>query len=105
MHPIDPGKPEDRVRLLSYVWADQVHRLQRTEAALNFAAAHDRRIDKADAVDWVAAKLAEPQPAGTTRVLFHTIVWDYIPRHPKPGSMRWSRRPLLARLPSGLSRV
>jgi hypothetical protein len=79
LHPIDPAKPEDRTRLLSYVWADQVHRLQRTEAALKFAAAHDRRIDKADAVDWVAARLAEPQPAGTTRVLFHTIVWDYVP--------------------------
>ena len=79
LHPIDPGKPEDRARLLSYIWADQVHRLERTEAALQFAAGHNRRIDKADAVDWVAVKLAEPQPAGTTRVLFHTIVWDYVP--------------------------
>ncbi len=39
----------------------------------------DRKIEKADAVEWVAAKLAEPQEAGTTRVLFHTIVWDYLP--------------------------
>jgi hypothetical protein len=79
LNPIDPANDEDRKRLLSYVWADQTNRLQRTEAALNYAAAQHLKIEKADAVDWVASKLAIPQAAGTTRVLFHTIVWDYIP--------------------------
>lgn len=79
LHPIDPDKEEDRKRLLSYVWADQTHRLERTKSALEYAAAQHLRVDTADAVDWVAKKLAAPQPAGTARVLFHTVVWDYVP--------------------------
>jgi hypothetical protein len=79
LQPIDAGNADDRQRLLSYVWADQPHRMQRTEAALNFAAAQRIKVDKADAVDWVAAKLTSPQAPGITRVLFHTIVWDYVP--------------------------
>jgi hypothetical protein len=79
LHPIDAGKAEDRERLLSYVWADQPERLHRVEAALDIAVAQNRKIDKADAADWVAQQLATPQRQGTTRVLFHTIVWQYIP--------------------------
>lgn len=79
LHPINATNADDRKRLMSYIWADQPHRLQRTEAALDFAAAQHLVVDKADAVDWVATKLAAPQAAGTTRVLFHTIVWDYVP--------------------------
>lgn len=79
LHPVDPDKPEDRQRLLSYVWADQAHRLQRTEAALDLAAAAHRTVDKADAADWLAEKLVPAGKADTTRVLFHTIVWPYIP--------------------------
>lgn len=79
LHPIDPGKDEDRERLLSYIWADQVHRLQRTEAALDLAAAEHRRVEPADAVDWLTVQLARPPIDGVARVLLHTIVWPYIP--------------------------
>ena len=79
LNPLDPNKADDRARLMSYIWADQVHRLQRTEAALKLAAAEKRTIDRADAADWLEQKLAVPQLEGTTRVLFHTIVWPYIP--------------------------
>ena len=33
----------------------------------------------ADAADWVEARLAEPQAAGVTRVLMHSVVWQYLP--------------------------
>lgn len=79
LHPIDPGKTSDRERLLSYVWADQRHRLERVELALAIAAARKRQIDEMDAAAWTEARLAQPQRAGTTRVLFHTIVWQYLP--------------------------
>ena len=79
LRPVDPTKVEDRERLLSYVWADQTHRLQRVEAALRIAAETGGKIDKADAAAWVAEKFAEPQQPGTARVLFHTIVWQYLP--------------------------
>lgn len=79
INPLDPLREEDRTRLLSYIWADQVHRLRRTEAALKLAAAKGRTVDRADASLWLADRLAQPGTAGTTRVVFHTIVWPYIP--------------------------
>lgn len=83
LHPIDPSKRDDRERLMSYIWADQTHRLQRTDAALNLAAQEHRRIVRADAVDWLGAQLTTPPVPGTTRVMFHTIVWPYIPARSK----------------------
>ncbi len=79
LNPLDPRKLEDRERLLSYVWADQSHRLQRVDAALGMAAAKQRVVEKADAGEWVPLALKRPQAAGTARVLFHTIVWQYMP--------------------------
>lgn len=79
LHPIDPANRDDRARLLSYVWADQAHRLARLEAALALAAAEHRTVDEADAADWLPRMLAVPQAPGVTRVLFHTVVWQYIP--------------------------
>jgi hypothetical protein len=79
LQPIDPGNPADRERLLSYVWADQLHRLERVEAALGLAALEHRRIDKADAADWIEQHFARPPVPGVGRVLFHTIVWQYLP--------------------------
>ena len=35
-------------------------------------------MDQGDAPDWVEARLNEPQPAGVTRVLMHSIVFTYI---------------------------
>lgn len=79
LNPIDASSRQDRERLLSYVWADQVHRLARVEAALGLAAAEHRQVEQADAVEWLPRMLAVPQPGGVTRVLFHTVVWQYIP--------------------------
>jgi hypothetical protein len=79
LRPIDPTKADDRARLVSYVWADQQHRLHRVEAALAHAANKRRTVDRADAAEWLEQKLAIPQVPGTTRVVMHTIVWDYLP--------------------------
>lgn len=79
LRPVDPGDADDRARLVSYVWADQLHRMHRVEAALVHAAKHHRTVDRADAAEWLAEKLATPQLPGTTRVVMHTIVWDYLP--------------------------
>ncbi len=79
LRPIDPTNADDRARLISYVWADQRHRLHRVEAALEHAAAKGRTVDRADAADWVEQMLVQPQPDHTARVLMHTIVRDYLP--------------------------
>ncbi|WEK49317.1 MAG: DUF2332 family protein [Candidatus Kaistia colombiensis] len=79
LKPLDPGSPEDRERLLSYIWADQTERLARAGAALEVAAAAPWRVEQADAAAWVARHLAAPPSAGAVRVLAHTVVWQYLP--------------------------
>jgi hypothetical protein len=80
LRPLDPALPADRGRLLSYIWPDQAQRLARTAAALDLAAARPWHVSIGDAADWVAAELDRmPQP-GVTRVLMHTIVWQYLPK-------------------------
>ncbi len=37
------------------------------------------QLIRATAADFVEAELARPQAAGTTRVLMHSVVWQYVP--------------------------
>lgn len=76
--PIDPTEAAARRRLRSYVWADQPERRARLDAALAIAAARPPRVERADAVDWLARRLALPCP-GLARVVFSTIAWQYLP--------------------------
>jgi hypothetical protein len=76
--PLDVSRDAGRNRLLGYVWADHRLRFERLEKALAMMAAEPVDLVQADAADWVEARLAEPQDAGTTRVLMHSIVWQYL---------------------------
>lgn len=80
LKPINAADASDRERLMSYIWADQTVRLQRTEVALALTAREGIRIDLDDAAFWLERQLAEPPQPGTTRVVMHTIVWPYMPR-------------------------
>lgn len=81
--PLDATAPEDRDRLLAYVWADQTERLARLEGALAIAALHPPAVGPADAADWAEAHLAvEPEP-GVCRVVQHTVAWQYFPEATK----------------------
>ncbi|PEQ13269.1 hypothetical protein B2G71_07465 [Novosphingobium sp. PC22D] len=77
--PVDLTDPDQALRLKSYIWPEHHVRFERLEAAI--AAAGCRRPDLAamNAADFVEAELAMPQEAGTTRVLMHSIVWQYVP--------------------------
>ncbi|HSF96213.1 MAG TPA: DUF2332 family protein, partial [Thermohalobaculum sp.] len=77
--PVDPGDPDQRERMLSYIWPDQPERLARAGAALAHAAAHGPAVTRADAANWVEARLAEAPPPGIARVLMHSIMWQYLP--------------------------
>lgn len=76
-NPLDPGSADDRLTLRSCIWADQVERLRQLEAALEVGRALPVEIDRADAVEWLAAKLAEPA-AGAATVVYHSVVWQYL---------------------------
>ncbi len=77
--PVDIRDPDAANRLRAYIWPEAKQRFTRLDAAI--AMIHDRPVDlvQADAADWIEAQLAMPQGAGTTRVLMHSIVWQYIP--------------------------
>ncbi|MBL0372222.1 DUF2332 family protein [Rhizobium sp. KVB221] len=79
LNPIDASNPEHCLRMLSYIWADQADRLARTRSALQLAASHNLRVQKADAIDWLAERLDRPFP-GQVHVIFHTIAWQYLPK-------------------------
>lgn len=75
---LNPARlPEEGPRLLAYVWPDQPDRLARLSSALAAAAREPPHVDGADAADWIEAKLAvEPEP-GVTRVVMHSIAFQY----------------------------
>ncbi len=75
--PTDLTDPDQRRRLLAYIWADQRERLARIEAAMGVALTHGVTVDTADAVDWTRASVA-PAPGAAT-VLFHSVFWQYLP--------------------------
>ncbi len=77
--PVNLADPEEALRLKSYVWAEVSARLARIDAAIALASAQPPRIDACDAADWAEMRLRAPQDADTTRVLYHSIVWQYLP--------------------------
>ena len=79
LRPIDLADPAAEARVAAYIWIDNPERVARLETAAALVRAYPPRIDRADAADWVEARLAEPQAAGTTRVLMHSVTWQYLP--------------------------
>jgi len=77
--PIDVTDSAAAERLAAYVWADQPQRQQRLARAIAMIRERPVRLERADAADWIEARLAEPQQAGVTRVLLHSVVWQYLP--------------------------
>ncbi len=76
--PVDLADPAQALRLKAYVWPEHHIRFERLEAAI--AAAKEKAPDlvRMHAADFVEAELAKPQAEGTTRVLMHSIVWQYV---------------------------
>jgi len=79
IHPVDVADPVAAARLEAYVWVDAVERQARLAAAIAMVRAGGVDLVEGDAADWGEARLAEPQPQGVTRVLMHSVVWQYLP--------------------------
>ena len=79
VQPLDATDAAVAARLQAYVWAETPARAERLRGAI--AMLRERGVDlvRADAADWLEARLAEPQGAGVTRVLMHSVVWQYLP--------------------------
>ena len=76
--PIDPRVAEGRLRLRAYIWPDQAERGRLLEGALDLAAERGVRVERADAAAWAEARLRKRAP-GAVAVLYHSIVWQYLP--------------------------
>ncbi len=76
--PVNLADPAEALRLKSYVWAEVIQRLGRIDAAIALAGQQPPNLVKMDAADWVDQRLAAPQEADTTRVVYHSIVWQYL---------------------------
>jgi len=75
--PIDVATAAGRRRLKSFVWADQLDRLARLDAALDVAAEAPPRIDRAAAPSWLAGQLSTPVADACT-VVVHSIMFQYL---------------------------
>lgn len=73
--PVDPVSESGRLKLLAYVWADQVERLGRLRGAFQLAAEIPAEMRTEPASETVARTTLEP---GTWTVLWHSIVRQYL---------------------------
>ncbi len=82
LNPLDPANPEHELRLLAYLWPDQVDRVARTQAAIDLARRTPAELAAGDAAGWLEQQLASHDP-GAMAVVFHTIAWQYFPEATK----------------------
>ena len=74
--PLDVADLAQRMRLRSYVWADQADRLARFDVAADLAVAQGVRVERADAGRWVVDKLAGRARDAAT-VVYHSVFLQY----------------------------
>ena len=77
--PVDLTDPEQALRLKAYVWPDATQRMARIDTAIAMAERMPPELVRMDAGEFVRGRLAQPQEEDVTRVLFHSIVWQYLP--------------------------
>ena len=78
LHPIDATTEQGRLTLLACVFPDETERFGLLDQAIEVARATPAVVDRDDLGSWVATALAESRP-GVTTVVYHTIVWPYLP--------------------------
>ena len=78
--PLDLATPLGRLAMESFLWPDQIDRRERLLAALAVAADHPLLVEQADAGAWLSQRLTAGLPTGTATVVFHSIVWQYLPQ-------------------------
>ena len=79
LNPLRVESPEDRLRLRSYIWADQSDRITLTDNSIALALAYPPKVVQQDAEAFLRQRLAENQE-GQLHVIYHSIFWQYLPR-------------------------
>jgi hypothetical protein len=73
--PLDPASEDDALRLQSYVWPDQVARVERMRGALEVARRVPARVVAVSAPNYLANLAPDP---GTVTVVQHSVMWQYM---------------------------
>jgi hypothetical protein len=90
---LDVTSPDDRERLLAYVWPDEADRLAHVEAAIGVATADPPPLDRAEAAAWTEAALdPATAEAGVARVLMHAVALQYAPEETTSRESSHTRR-------------
>ncbi|MFI5309097.1 MAG: DUF2332 domain-containing protein [Polyangiales bacterium] len=79
LSPLDVADPAQRLRLRSYIWADQHERLARFDAAADQAVASGVRVERADAAEWLVQRLGR-RSEGVATLVYHSVFLQYPPR-------------------------
>lgn len=83
--PVDLTDPAQALRLRAYIWPELTDRFARMDAAVAVARRSLPSIEKTPAGEFVTKVLArEPRP-GVTRMIMHSVVWQYIPADERAG--------------------
>ncbi len=77
--PVDLTDAAQALRLKAYIWPEHTVRFERMATAIAEAIKSPPDITKINAANFIEAELVKPQAAGVTRVLMHSIVWQYVP--------------------------
>jgi hypothetical protein len=73
--PVDVTTDDGAMRLLSYVWPDQLDRIERLQGAIEVARRHPVELRRASAFELVE----DLRPAeDTVTVLWHSVMWQYL---------------------------
>ena len=75
--PVDPLSTDGRLTLTSYVWADQLGRLERLRGAFRVAARVLVQVENSTGATFLERELAEPRP-GVATVVWHSVVRQYL---------------------------
>lgn len=78
LNPLDIRDEAQRLQLRSYVWPDQPDRLARFDGAVALARQANARVERADAADWLKAKLAARASDAAT-IVYHSVFLQYPP--------------------------
>jgi hypothetical protein len=78
LNPIDATTESGRFTLLACIFPDERERFDLLERAIAVARETPAPVERADLASWAADRLAAPRP-GMATVVYHTIVWPYLP--------------------------
>ncbi|WP_025899340.1 DUF2332 domain-containing protein [Sneathiella glossodoripedis] len=78
LNPVDVTLEKSVTRLLSYIWADQQDRIDRTRNAVELFKGTSASVEKSDAIEWLDLRLQQKY-SGAVHIIYHTIAWQYFP--------------------------